>query len=54
MAVDVVLDGSDTLGHLAATRYHTVKTTMRRLQAKLGEPPVIRTVREGGYQIGER
>jgi DNA-binding response OmpR family regulator len=30
----------------------TVKTTMRRLRAKLGEPPVIRTVREGGYQIG--
>ena len=32
----------------------TVKTTMRRLRAKLGEPPVIRTVREGGYQIGEQ
>jgi DNA-binding response OmpR family regulator len=31
----------------------TVKTTMRRLRAKLGEPPAIRTVREGGYQIGE-
>ena len=31
----------------------TVKTTMRRLRAKLGEPPVIRTVREGGYRIGE-
>ncbi|HTZ92695.1 MAG TPA: response regulator transcription factor [Streptosporangiaceae bacterium] len=30
-----------------------VKQTMRRLRAKLGEPPVIRTVREGGYQIGE-
>jgi DNA-binding response OmpR family regulator len=30
----------------------TVKTTMRRLRAKLGEPPAIRTVREGGYQIG--
>ncbi len=30
-----------------------VKTTVRRLRAKLGEPPVIRTVREGGYQIGE-
>ena len=29
-----------------------VKTTVRRLRAKLGEPPVIRTVREGGYQIG--
>ena len=30
----------------------TVKTTMGRLRAKLGEPPVIRTVREAGYQIG--
>jgi DNA-binding response OmpR family regulator len=31
----------------------TVKTTIRRLRAKLGEPPVIYTVREGGYRIGE-
>ena len=31
----------------------TVKTTMRRLRAKLGDPPVIQTVREGGYRIGE-
>lgn len=31
-----------------------VKHTMRRLRAKLGDPPVIRTVREGGYQIGGR
>jgi DNA-binding response OmpR family regulator len=30
-----------------------VKTTIRRLRAKLGEPPVIDTVREGGYRIGE-
>jgi DNA-binding response OmpR family regulator len=30
-----------------------VKTTIRRLRAKLGEPPVIRTAREGGYRIGE-
>ena len=30
-----------------------VKTTMLRLRAKLGDPPVIRTVREGGYQIGD-
>lgn len=30
----------------------TVKTTMRRLRAKLGEPPLIETVREGGYRIG--
>jgi DNA-binding response OmpR family regulator len=31
----------------------TVKTTIRRLRAKLGDPPVIETVREGGYRIGE-
>ncbi|HWH12394.1 MAG TPA: response regulator transcription factor [Solirubrobacteraceae bacterium] len=30
----------------------TVKTTVRRLRAKLGEPPLIETVREGGYRIG--
>ncbi len=29
-----------------------VKQTMRRLRLKLGDPPVIGTVREGGYQIG--
>jgi DNA-binding response OmpR family regulator len=29
-----------------------VKTTIRRLRAKLGDPPVIDTVREGGYRIG--
>jgi DNA-binding response OmpR family regulator len=30
-----------------------VKSTIRRLRAKLGEPPLIHTVREGGYRIGE-
>jgi len=30
-----------------------VKQTVRRLRVKLGDPPVIRTVREGGYQLGE-
>jgi DNA-binding response OmpR family regulator len=30
----------------------TVKTTIRRLRAKLGDPPVIETVRETGYRIG--
>ena len=30
-----------------------VKTTTRRLRLKLGDPPVIHTVREGGYQVGE-
>jgi DNA-binding response OmpR family regulator len=29
----------------------TVKTTIGRLRAKLGDPPVIRTVREAGYVI---
>jgi DNA-binding response OmpR family regulator len=31
----------------------TVKTTVRRLRTKLGEPPVIHTVREAGYRIGD-
>jgi DNA-binding response OmpR family regulator len=30
----------------------TVKTTIRRLRNKLGEPVLIETVREGGYRIG--
>jgi DNA-binding response OmpR family regulator len=30
-----------------------VKTTIRRLRAKLGDPQVVHTVREGGYRIGE-
>jgi DNA-binding response OmpR family regulator len=30
-----------------------VKTTVKRLRAKLGEPPVVHTVREGGYRVGE-
>ena len=29
----------------------TVKVTMRRLRAKLGEPPVIETVPHGGYRV---
>jgi DNA-binding response OmpR family regulator len=29
-----------------------VKTTIRRLRVKLGDPPVIHTVREGGYRVG--
>jgi DNA-binding response OmpR family regulator len=29
-----------------------VKHTMRRLRAKLGDPPLIETVREAGYRIG--
>jgi DNA-binding response OmpR family regulator len=30
----------------------TVKTTIQRLRAKLGDPPVIETVRDSGYRIG--
>lgn len=30
----------------------TVKTTIRRLRNKLGDPPIIETVREAGYRIG--
>ncbi len=30
----------------------TVKTTINRLRAKLGDPPMIETVREHGYRIG--
>lgn len=29
-----------------------VKTTIRRFRTKLGDPPLIETVREGGYRIG--
>jgi DNA-binding response OmpR family regulator len=29
-----------------------VKTVIHRLRGKLGEPPVIETVREAGYRIG--
>jgi DNA-binding response OmpR family regulator len=29
-----------------------VKSTIRRLRGKLGDPPVVETVREGGYLIG--
>ncbi|GAA4261908.1 response regulator transcription factor [Dactylosporangium darangshiense] len=31
----------------------TVKTTVRRLRARLGDPPVIHTVREAGYRVEE-
>ena len=29
-----------------------VKSTIRRLRGKLGDPPMVETVREGGYRIG--
>ena len=32
----------------------TVKTTIRRLRGKLGEPPVIETIREAGYRISSQ
>jgi DNA-binding response OmpR family regulator len=31
---------------------NTVKTTIGRLRARLGEPPLIETIREVGYRIG--
>jgi DNA-binding response OmpR family regulator len=31
----------------------TVKTTVRRLRGKLGDPPVIHTERGGGYRLGQ-
>jgi DNA-binding response OmpR family regulator len=31
----------------------TVRTTIGRLRAKLGNPPLIHTVRDGGYRIGD-
>jgi len=30
----------------------TVKTTIGRLRAKVGDPPLIQTIRDGGYRIG--
>ena len=55
-AADRVVSAEELLERVwdeAADPFTTaVKQTMRRLRAKLGDPPVIRTVREGGYQIG--
>lgn len=31
---------------------HVVKTTVHRLRAKLGDPPIIETVAKSGYRIG--
>lgn len=31
----------------------TVKATINRLRTKLGDPPLIRTVPRGGYQVGD-
>jgi DNA-binding response OmpR family regulator len=50
-----VVPAEELLEHLwdeAADPFTTaVKQTMYRLRAKLGDPPVIETVREGGYRI---
>ncbi len=55
-AADRVVSAEELLERVwdeAADPFTTaVKQTMRRLRAKLGDPPVIRTVRAGGYQIG--
>jgi DNA-binding response OmpR family regulator len=52
-----VITAEDLLEHVwdeAANPFtNTVKTTIGRLRAKLGDPPLIETVREGGYRIGE-
>ncbi len=52
----LVVSAEELLDHVwdeAANPFTTtVKTTLARLRAKLGEPPVITTVREGGYRVG--
>ncbi|MFG3686602.1 response regulator transcription factor [Micromonospora sp. NPDC047740] len=52
-----VVSAEDLLDHVwdeAANPFTTtVKTTLGRLRAKLGEPPIITTVREGGYRAGD-
>ena len=53
----LVVSAEDLLDHVwdeAANPFTTtVKTTLVRLRAKLGEPPIITTVREGGYRAGD-
>ncbi|WP_255952192.1 response regulator transcription factor [Streptomyces odontomachi] len=57
-AGDRVVSAEDLLERVwdeAADPFTTaVKTTIRRLRAKLGDPPVIHTIREAGYRIGDR
>jgi DNA-binding response OmpR family regulator len=52
----LVVSAEELLDHVwdeAANPFTTtVKTTLGRLRAKLGEPPIITTVREGGYRAG--
>ncbi|TQS42178.1 response regulator transcription factor [Cryptosporangium phraense] len=51
-----VVPAEELLEHVwdeAADPFTTaVKTTIKRLRTKLGEPPVILTVRGGGYRVG--
>jgi DNA-binding response OmpR family regulator len=53
----LVVSAEDLLDHVwdeAANPFTTtVKTTLGRLRAKLGEPPIIVTVRDGGYRVGD-
>ena len=53
----LVVSAEDLLDHVwdeAANPFTTtVKTTLGRLRAKLGEPPIITTVREGGYRASD-
>jgi len=50
----LVISAEDLLDHVwdeAANPFTTtVKTTLGRLRAKLGEPSIISTVRDGGYR----
>jgi DNA-binding response OmpR family regulator len=52
----LVVSAEDLLEHVwdeAANPFTTtVKTTLGRLRAKLGEPQIITTVRDGGYRAG--
>jgi DNA-binding response OmpR family regulator len=53
----LVVSAEDLLDHVwdeAANPFTTtVKTTLGRLRAKLGEPPIITTVRSGGYRVSD-
>ncbi|MEV0714583.1 response regulator transcription factor [Asanoa sp. NPDC050611] len=52
----LVVSAEELLNHVwdeAANPFTTtVKTTLSRLRSKLGDPPIITTVREGGYRVG--
>jgi DNA-binding response OmpR family regulator len=56
-AADRVVSAEELLEHVwdeAADPFTTaVKTTIKRLRTKLGEPPMVHTVRGGGYRVGE-